>query len=130
MQNELPFYESPENALRACVKALGGAKKVGSSLFPDKTIDNARDYLLACLNSERAEKLNVSQVMFIFREAKNIGFHSAFDWFSRECEYEARPVSPEEKRDRLADAIETASRVLEMAVKEAHQMTNPVKRVA
>ena len=130
MQNDLPFYESPENALRACVEALGGAKKVGSSLFPDKTIDNARDYLLACLNHDRAEKLTMTQTIFIFRSAKQIGFHSAFDWFSRECEYECRPVSPEEKRDRLADAIETASRVLEMAVKEAQTMTAPVKRVA
>jgi hypothetical protein len=66
---------------------------------------------------------------FLSHKSPSIGFHSAFDWFSRECEYECRPVSPEEKRDRLADAIETASRVLEMAVKEAHQMTT-VKRVA
>lgn len=101
MQAEMPFYESPEDALKACVGALGGAKAVGSALFPDKTIDNARDYLLACLNHDRPEKLSVSQVMFIFREAKAAGFHSGFTYFAGECQYAVTPIDQEDEKLRL-----------------------------
>lgn len=129
MQTEMPIFDCPEDALRACVQALGGAKKVGPMLWPDKTVENAARLLLDCLNGDRPEKLGYSQQIFIFRESKRIGFHAGFAWWAAEVEYDIHPISPEEKRDRLADAIETASRALEMAVKEAHQMTT-VKRVA
>ena len=36
MQADLPFYDCPEDALRAAVQALGGAKQVGARLWPDK----------------------------------------------------------------------------------------------
>lgn len=116
MQNELPFYETPEQALEACVQALGGAKKVGAALFPDKGVDNARTYLLACINHDRAEKLNYSQTMFIFREAKRIGFHAGFEWFARDCEYDARPVTKAEEIDRVASIIEKSSKEFAGAV--------------
>ena len=131
MQGELPFYESPENALRACVEALGGAKKVGASLFPDKTIENARDYLLACLNHERAEKLTLSQIMFILKSAKQIGFHSAMEFLCREVEYEARPITPEEEADRLALIIAESSKTLERAIQALGKVQgSTIKRVA
>lgn len=57
MQTELPFYECPEDALRAAMQALGGAKQVGARLLPDKTPDGAGRLLLDCLNPARSEKL-------------------------------------------------------------------------
>ncbi len=45
MQTELPYYESPEDALRAAVQHLSGAKVVGSKLWPDKSPDAARTRL-------------------------------------------------------------------------------------
>lgn len=116
MQNEMPFYESPEDALSACVAALGGAKKVGAALFPDKTVDNARDYLLACLNAGRAEKLGYSQIIFIFREAKQAGFHAGFEYWAREMEYEVRPITKAEEVDRLTSVVESSSKTLALAV--------------
>lgn len=116
MQSELPFYECPESALRACIEALGGAKKVGSQLFPDKTVENARDYLLACVNPDRPEKLSPSQIIFIFRAAKSAGFHAGFDWWAREAEYEARPITQAEEVDRLAQIVEQSSKQLSAAV--------------
>jgi hypothetical protein len=112
MQGEMPFYESPEQALEACVQALGGAKKVGPMLWPDKGIDNARTYLLACLNGDRPEKLSYSQIVFIFREARAMGFHSGFEWFAHQCEYEARPITRAEEVDRLTSVIESSSKTL------------------
>jgi len=122
MQNEMPFYESPEQALEACVQALGGAKKVGPMLWPDKGIDNARTYLLACLNSDRPEKLSYSQVMFIFREAKKIGFHAGFQWFAHQCEYDARPTTRAEEMDRLTAVIEQSSKTLASAMAVLERM--------
>ncbi len=128
MQDELPFYENPEESLTACVQALGGAKKVGAKLFPDKTVDNARDYLLACLNSTRSEKLGYTQIIYVFREAKQIGFHAGFEWWSRSCEYEARPITKAEEVDRLTTVVEQASKTLAVAaaaLERIHSTQNP-----
>ena len=93
MQNELPFYEQPEDALRAAVQALGGYKPVGQQLWPHKTVDQASRYLMDCLNPERNEKLNYTEIIFIFGKAKSIGFHAGFEWFAHQCEYEERPIT-------------------------------------
>ena len=116
MQTEMPFYESPEDALKACVEALGGAKKVGSELFPDKTVDGARDYLLACLNDARNEKLNTSQILFIFRKAKQAGFHAGWLYWAREAEYESRPITKAEEVDRLTTVVEQSTKTLAAAL--------------
>lgn len=116
MQAEMPFYENPESALRACVEALGGAKKVGAALFPDKKIEDARNYLLACVNENRTEKLGYGQILWIFREAKRIGFHAGYDYWSGEAEYESKPVSQAEEIDRLTITIEQSSKTLAAAL--------------
>jgi hypothetical protein len=79
MQGELPFYETAEAALTASVQALGGAKAVGSLLWgsADKSVEQAHKLLLDCLNPERSEKLSYSQVIYIFKLAKQAGFHAA-----------------------------------------------------
>lgn len=116
MQVEMPFFECPESALRACIEALGGAKKVGAQLFPDKTMENARDYLLARVNPDRQEKLSMTQIIFIFRAAKSAGFHAGFDWWAREVEYEIRPITKAEEVDRLTSVVEQASKQLSGAI--------------
>ena len=116
MQAEMPFYEGPEDALKACIQALGGAKRVAPELWPDKSMDSASRLLLDCLNPDRSEKLGYSQVIWIFRKAKQIGFHAAYDWYSRECEYAARPITSAEEADRLTTVIEQATKALAMAL--------------
>lgn len=112
MQREMPFFEDAEQALTAAVQALGGAKTVGASLWPDKSVEDARKLLLDCLNSSRPEKLKLSQVIMIFRSAKQAGFHGGFEWFARECEYESRPITKAEEIDRLSAVIEQSSKTL------------------
>lgn len=126
MQSEMPFYENPEDALRACVEHLGGAKKIGAAMWPDKTVENAREYLLACLNHGRAEKLSYTQIIFIFREAKAAGFHAGFEWWAAQCEYDTRPITKAEEVDRLTAVVEQASKSLSgaLAALERIQKTN------
>lgn len=116
MQSEMPFFESVEDALSASVNALGGAKVVGSKLWPDKSIDAARTLLLDCLNASRKEKLEASQIIFIFREAKAVGFHAGFNWFANQCEYDARPITKAEEVDRLTTIIEQSGKTFANAV--------------
>ncbi len=116
MQAELPIYEGIEDALRAAVQAIGGAKSVGGMLWPDKSVESARDLLLNCLNPMRAEKLNYSQVVFVFRKAKEKGFHAGFEYFALDCGYESRPITQAEEVDRLTTVIEQATKALSMAI--------------
>ena len=116
MQTAMPFYEHPEDALTACVQALGGAKIVGAKLWPDKSVEAARSSLLDCLNHERKEKLSYTQIIYIFREAKAAGFHSGFDWWAREAEYEIRPITQAEEVDRLTAVVEQTTKTLASAL--------------
>lgn len=114
-QGELPFFECPEDALRAAVQALGGAKQVGARLWPDKTPDNAARLLLDCLNASRSEKLDLTQVMRVLAWAKDAGCHAPMVWLSGEIGYEARPVSRAEEVDRVTAVIEQAAQTLATA---------------
>lgn len=116
MQTEMPFYEGAEDALKAAVQALGGAKAVGARLWPDKPIEEARTLVLNCINPDRKEKFDYSQLIWIFREAKRIGHAQGFEWFARECEFEARPITTAEQVDHLTNVVEQSSKTLAAAV--------------
>ncbi len=124
MQTEMPFFDHPEDALRACIESLGGAKKVGHDLFPDKTMENAREYLLACVNPSRAEKLSISQILFILREAKLNGFHTGFEYLAREAEYDSRPISKQDEENKLACEIGKTTKILGNLLERAERLTN------
>lgn len=116
MQTEMPFYEGIEDALRGAIQALGGAKKVATTLWPDKPVEEARSLLLNCINSARKEKLDYSQLMWVFRESKRVGFNAAFQWFARECEFEARALTKAEEVDRLTSVVEQSTKTLVTAL--------------
>jgi len=126
MQSEMPFYECAEAALTASVQAVGGAKVVGSLLWPDKSVEQAHKLLLDCLNSDRLEKLSYSQIIMVFRIAKEAGFHAGFDWWAQQCEYECQPITKAEQTDRLVTVVEQSSKTLAAAVAalERIQRTN------
>lgn len=115
MQTELPFYESPEDALRSCIQHLKGAKTVGKALWPDKTSDAAGRLLMDCVNAGRPEKLEISQIMLILTMARDAGYHTPFYWFAGQLGYEAKPVTMDEEVNRLVTAVEQAGQTLVVA---------------
>ena len=115
-QVDLPFYEGPEQALLAAVQHLGGAKVVGSKLWPDKAPDSARTRLLDALNPARAERLDLSESMFILRAAKDAGLHGPFMWLAGEIGYEARAVTNAEEVDRVTTVVEQTAATLSKAL--------------
>jgi hypothetical protein len=115
-QTELPFYEGPHDALKAAVTALGGTKQVGPILWPDLAADAAGRRLLDCLNDNRPEKLDLSQVMLILRLAKEAGCVAPFQWVAMECGFDARPIARADEVDRLTTVIEQTSKTLSVAL--------------
>ena len=122
MQRDLPFYENVEQALGLCIQELGGAKAVGNKLWADKSVEDARMLLLNCLNPARPEKLNYTQVMFIFQEAKNIGCYEPFIWYCNEVGFEARPITTEEEKMNLAFALENTRKQLASYLDKAERL--------
>ena len=116
MQTEMPFFDSPEEALKSAVNALGGTKEVGLQLFPDKSADVASRHLNDCLNNSRAEKLDLSQILWILRKAKEKGHHTAFAWFANYVGYEAKPIAKAEEVEKLQDTIRDATKTLQFAL--------------
>lgn len=122
MQVELPFYENPEDALRAAVQHLGGAKQVGPLLWPDKSPDTAARQLLDALNIGRHEKLDVSQVMLVLRRARDAGCHGPMQWICGEIGYQASVITRAEEVDRLTQVVDQSTKTLAAALAALERM--------
>lgn len=116
MQVDMPFFDSPEDALKAIIQQLGGIKKVGPRLFPDKSVDAAARYLLDCVNADRPEKLSLSQIMLLLRLAHEAGYHTAYAWISGEVGYDIKPITKGEEVDRLTTVVEQSTKTLASAL--------------
>ena len=117
-----------QDAVRTAVQFLGGTKKVGHALRPDLGPDAAGRWLNDCLNVDRKERLTPEQLVVVLRMAREAGYHGAFDYLAREAGYKAEPVTPEETRDRLADAVLQATAALTEAMRVAATLTPPSVR--
>lgn len=104
MQLDIPeCYDSIDDALKAAVMALGGIKKVAARLRPD--YDNSDDWLRSCLNPGKRERLTPEQLMWVLREARAIGFHSAMDYVAGFAGYKATPVDAKAQAQELQSVI-------------------------
>lgn len=90
MPDEL-MYEDELDAAKAAVLQLGGAKLVGSVMWPEKSPEAAARYLLDALNPMRPERLNPAQVLLLMRLAREANFHGLAAYYMREAGY-APPV--------------------------------------
>ncbi len=96
------FIETLEEALREAVTALGGAKKVGSIFKPEMLSADAGNWLNDCLNPKKRDKLSYAQIMWILREARSVGFHSAINFICHDSGYSnPQPVEPESEQAKL-----------------------------
>lgn len=120
------FCESINEALREAVKALGGAKKVGEKLKPEKLADEAGRWLSDCLNPDRREKLDPEQVMWILREARKVGCHTAMHFICDDTGYaKATPIEPEDEKARLQREFIEATKQQTRNVERLEQLFGP-----
>jgi hypothetical protein len=110
-------YETLNDALIDCVKACGGSKVVGASLWPTKGVDVAQRQLLACLNPDRNEKLSPDELLYILSMSREKGCHAGMSHIARVTSYaEPVPVSREDAADQLKrEFIEATNKLAAMA---------------
>ena len=111
-------FEDELDAARIAVQHLGGAKKVGPQIWPDKAPETAARYLHDCLNPHRAERLSPSQLLMLMRMAREQGFHGLTAYLLREAGYAPPvPVEPQTEAELLTRRMESimgeASRLVE-----------------
>lgn len=110
-------FDSINEALIACVKAAGGSKTVGGSLWPDIAPDQAQRKLLNALDESRPENLKPSQVMLILKLARARGFHEGIGYVLEDLNY--APTTPIKPADVAEDLMR---QVLESQRHLANQM--------
>lgn len=106
------IHESISDALREVVQALGGAKKVGATLRPDRPVAEAARWVSDCLNSERREKFDPDQVLWLLREGRAVGCHGAMSYIARDTGYSATPIEPQDEKAELQRQFILASKKL------------------
>lgn len=126
------FHESINDALRELVASMGGTKLVGSRLRPELPADHAGRWLNDCLNESRREHLTPEQVMWLLREGRKVGVHSAISWITEDCGYSVPiPVDPEDERAKLQrEYIEAAKSMARLADKIERASSSPGPRLA
>lgn len=108
MTSDPLMYEDELDAARDAIKHLGGAKKVGPMVWPDKTPEAASRYLLDCLNPSRAERLSPSQLLMLMRLAREVNFHGLTAYLLREAGYAPPiPVEPQSEAEVLSRRLES-----------------------
>lgn len=101
VEQQALWHDTLEDALRDIVSALGGPKTVGHALWPGKTIPEASRYLSHCLDPERAEKLSLGELLWLLKQGRSKGVHTAFDFLAKECGYKWETIEPEDERAKL-----------------------------
>lgn len=100
-EQDVLFTEDIYDALKDVVRVLGGNKAVGIALRPELTADNAGDWLKDCLNPKNRHTLDPQQMMWILREGRKAGCHSAINYICDDAGY-IRPT-PLEPSDEMAE---------------------------
>lgn len=124
---QLPlFFDSYEAALRSTVDCMGGLKVVGSMLWPTKEPDDAGRTLAACLNPDKREKLDLSELRMIRREARQRGVHILAAYEARDAGYaDPVPVEPEDERAKLMREYIEATKVMQSISARMHSVGVP-----
>ncbi len=100
-QGEL-FYDTIDDALRATVEMLGGAKRVGAELWPAKEPIQAQQQLLNCMDTSKPHKLGLEEFMLIARRAREREIHILGKFIAEALDYEFRVITPEDKAQKAA----------------------------
>lgn len=103
MAEQFPlFHEDLTEALRTCVQALGGPKKVGVLLRPELPADQAGRWVADCLNPDRRDQLHPNQLLLVLTEARKVGCHAAMIFIAQHAGYQdPAPLEPEDERAAL-----------------------------
>lgn len=94
-------HETINDALTEVVQALGGPKKVGAMMRPDKPVEESSRWVRDCLNAERREHFDPEQIIFLLAKAREIHCHGAMAFLSNATGYSATPIEPADEAAKL-----------------------------
>ena len=101
-QGGFDFAEDIYDALRSIVLALGGYKAVGCRLWPHLDPDTALTKMRDSLNRERAQKLDMEEMLWLLLEGRKAEIHTGMYFIADYCKYERpRTKSLEQRREEL-----------------------------
>lgn len=123
MQRSL-FHESLNDALRELVRALGGTKRVGAQMRPEKSADDAGRWLSDCLNPDRRERLDPEHLLWLIKQGRTAGCHALIDFLCDAGGYQQPdPIEPQ-------DEVAELQRQYIDAAKSMQRMAERIERLA
>lgn len=125
------FVEDIHTALSDVVRALGGMKKVGVAMRPDKPADDAGRWLADCMNKDRRERLDYEQIMWLLKEGRKVGCHTAMHFLNQEAGYAPpTPVEPEDEMAELQRQFMESVRIQAKLVERIEKVNPQIRRAA
>lgn len=121
-QQEL-FIEDLNSAIRGLIAALGGAKKVGSRLYPKLTVEAAGRKLLDATNEARDQELSHTEFFTLLRWGREAGFHGLTEYVADETGYtRPSPLSHEDEKAELQRQYIESVRVQQGLVRKLERL--------
>lgn len=125
------FYDTFPDALIGAVHALGGFKKVGGDLRPEMLAEAAGRWLSDCLNPETRAKLELDQLMYIIRAARQANHHALMNYMCEHSGYgNPQPVEPEDEKAKLMRDFIEATKEATRNVERMEALTRAPLRAA
>lgn len=121
MQQKL-FNETLSDALYDLVNQLGGAKKVGSKLWPEKMIRDAGNQLFNCLNPEHRQNLSLDQIDLILEMARQENCHTIAKYIGDTYGYKFIPIEPEDEKAELQHAVIKATKEMKIITERMERL--------
>lgn len=117
MRQDALWHDTLEDALRAVVDALGGAKAVGSRMWPARNPLDAGRRLNHCLDPERREALTLGEFTALLQWGAEVNCHTAAHYLARACNYEEpKPIDPDTEQAKLqrlfAESVQQQKQIL------------------
>lgn len=125
------LVERSDGVIKVAREALGGSKRVGPMLWPEKPIDAAQRHLLACLNDSKPERLTPDQLLLILRTARQHGHHAAIEFICRDAGYTTpSPVEPMDEMAELQRQFIESQRAMTTLLQRMERLQPELRRVA
>lgn len=130
MQEEL-FHEDINGALGHVIAALGGNKSVGVELWPTLSADAAGKKVSNCLNGEHAQQFHPHDVIWLLKQGKSAGVHSAMAYISEECGYAPpQPLEPIDQAAQLQKEFIQSVEIQQAILNKLERLTTTIKAVS
>ncbi len=117
------FHEDVYEALRTVIMALGGCKKMGSMLWPEKSPQHGAELLNNCLSTARQEKLDPEQLLFLLVEGQKVGCHALADYMGQCAGYKFLVIEPEDEKAELQKQVIDAAHRFGALVKRLEKIS-------